>query len=823
MATTPIRRDNIFTPGEIDYILTLAEVQYAKNLLVANPHVTATQDFTLELSPEIRAKLVENLGEGLDISGVAEIPFRWIKGDTPAHKDNCQTEFTNTYLVYLTSTIGQLVIAGQNYPITAGTGYVFNEGLEHETQGTTSTEPRLLLGPMSNTGRPVGGSVTLSYTGGTTIYVRENAAIVEYSTDLVAWTPLTMPSFVNNTDNSGGLLIVEFITDITLPICWELFVCQSGDIQYGSRSLKNDGTRPIITIVNNNFEGLIRNGDGGTNGTSNIYVYNLVIDATGYTINAGSGWFGNSYYGKAAADNYFINCSVIGGTLPGGAFGSGGIVGAYAGSGTGGNLKIIGCYTACTLGQSDGGIVGAYAGQSGGQVYCDYCWHTGVIGNSAGGIFGDYAGTTGTAEANKCYTTGTIGQNAGGIFGRYAGYDGNAAATNCYSRGYIAAGGGGIYGLEAGTTTGNADATNCYSAGSVTTSGNGIYGTGKVGGTATNCYMANGSWTNIAANAALAPVVPLVSSPVQTIWVYRGSDTPYEIKHMGHTPYAQTIILETSPLTYLTTFSATIPKGTATAAGLISGVVVNYEILQKVGGHPGSYGTITINSTTGAISTTTATVNGFYTLYIRNTGSYNITEFELIVEDPLPCFTPGTLILTPSGYLPVETLQRGQQVITDDGRTTRIIRVHKSVAPVGPKTLPVLVPKASLGYGLPHADFTISQNHLIRVGSQGWILPKRHFALAVPLDIAVPLDLAVPLDQSAATLTYYHIELPDYTTDNLVINHGVRVESYCQSRKVPEFYAERYRRMNSATAGANQFNRRLHRRLHSIARLANTI
>jgi hypothetical protein len=53
----------------------------------------------------------------------------------------------------------------------------------------------------------------------------------------------------------------------------------------------------------------------------------------------------------------------------------------------------------------------------------------------------------------------------------------------------------------------------------------------------------------------------------------------------------------------------------------------------------------------------------------------------------------------------------------------------------------------------------------------------------------------------------------------LVINHGVRVESYCQSQKVPEFYAERYRRMNSATAGANQFNRRLHR----ITKISNTL
>ena len=44
-----------------------------------------------------------------------------------------------------------------------------------------------------------------------------------------------------------------------------------------------------------------------------------------------------------------------------------------------------------------------------------------------------------------------------------------------------------------------------------------------------------------------------------------------------------------------------------------------------------SYSTITIDSTTGAISTTANTIPGNYTIYVYNTGSYNITSYVLSV------------------------------------------------------------------------------------------------------------------------------------------------------------------------------------------------
>lgn len=799
--TTPTRIDNILSQSEINYILSQEATQTAKTGLVSGK-----QDFTLELPAEIRGKLSSVMGQGLNLTTNPTVPFRWIKGDTPPHTDHAPQEFTNTYLVYLTSSPGQLVIAGTEYPIQAGTGYVFNEGLTHETIGTAGdSEPRLLLGPMNEHGQPVGGILTLYYPGGTVIYVREELGNIEYSLDQISWPSFNSTAYVKNINISTGLLYIEFITDITIQDGNSLFICESTHIQFGTRSLKNDGSRPIITIDVDNHNGILQNGYSSGPGFNHVYVYNLVVDATGRTANDSAGWLCQEYFGNGATNNYIINCSVIGGTLPGGSYGAGGIVGGYAGSGAGAELYIINCSSNSELGQKDGGIAGEYAGANGGKVVCSGCWHTGLIGNFAGGIFGDYAGDSGRAEAYKCYSTGPIGEtitgNAGGIFGRFAGNNGVAIAENCYSRGLIRTDGGGIFGIGAGSDGGSANATNCYSVGAIATPGNGIYGTGKASGTATNCYAGGGTWVDAVANSLLAPPSPTSSDPVKTIWVYRGLNTPYELNGIGYTPYTATIILNTSPITLKTTFAATIPKGTATATGLVSGV--NYEILEKNGGDSGSYATITINATTGAISTTTSTANGVYTLYIRNTGSYNITEFELTVEDPLPCFTPGTLVLTANGYQPVETLHAGQFVITDDGRETPISRIHKSVVPVGPRTLPVLIPKDSLGTGLPRADFTISQNHLIRVGNSGWILPKRHFNLAI-------------LTDNPDNLTYYHIELPDYTTDNLVINHGVRVESFCRSRDNSRFYEERYRRMNlSATTSGHKLSKRLARIIKS--------
>ncbi len=150
---------NVLSSEDIRYLNQLPEVVAAKAKLdtyTANGMVY----FSVPVTETIRTALQSRLG--LDLSSIALIPMRWIKGDTAPHIDVGASQFQNTYLMYLNDSPGDLIVDSQTYPIEANTAFVFNEGLSHETQNT-ARQPRLLLGPMNELAQPVGGSVTFYY------------------------------------------------------------------------------------------------------------------------------------------------------------------------------------------------------------------------------------------------------------------------------------------------------------------------------------------------------------------------------------------------------------------------------------------------------------------------------------------------------------------------------------------------------------------------------------------------------------------------------------------------------------------------------------
>lgn len=44
------------------------------------------------------------------------------------------------------------------------------------------------------------------------------------------------------------------------------------------------------------------------------------------------------------------------------------------------------------------------------------------------------------------------------------------------------------------------------------------------------------------------------------------------------------------------------------------------------------------------------------------------------------CFTKGTLVRTPNGMFPIERLDVGDHVVTDDGRAAKIAKTHRAIA-----------------------------------------------------------------------------------------------------------------------------------------------
>ena len=144
---------NVLSNEELDYLNNRPEVLVAKVSLDSKQ--SGMVYFSLPITSEIQTTLKSRFG--LNLSVDSQIPMRWIKGDTAPHVDVGASDFQNTYLLYLNDSPGNFVVDSQSYPIQANTGFVFNEGLSHETQYTENV-PRLLLGPMNEMAEPVGGS-----------------------------------------------------------------------------------------------------------------------------------------------------------------------------------------------------------------------------------------------------------------------------------------------------------------------------------------------------------------------------------------------------------------------------------------------------------------------------------------------------------------------------------------------------------------------------------------------------------------------------------------------------------------------------------------
>ena len=148
---------NIFSAEEISQILNNPDVK-TNELKVNEQNVVK---FSIELSAQLKTTLENKLS--IDLAHTTTLPMRWIKGDTMPHIDKGESAFTDTYLVYLTDSVGNLIIDDVTYPISAGDAHIFSEGLAHSTINTGNTEARLMLGPMSEMGFPVGASPAVSY------------------------------------------------------------------------------------------------------------------------------------------------------------------------------------------------------------------------------------------------------------------------------------------------------------------------------------------------------------------------------------------------------------------------------------------------------------------------------------------------------------------------------------------------------------------------------------------------------------------------------------------------------------------------------------
>ena len=93
------------------------------------------------------------------------------------------------------------------------------------------------------------------------------------------------------------------------------------------------------------------------------------------------------------------------------------------------------------------------------------------------------------------------------------------------------------------------------------------------------------------------------------------------------------------------------------------------------------------------------------------------------LERVIACFTPGTLIATPKGEVPVERLQLGDRVLTRDNGIQTIRWVgHRKLDHLQLKKLkelrPIVIRAGALGGGRPERDMKVSPMHRMLVQSE---------------------------------------------------------------------------------------------------------
>jgi|LauGreDrversion4_1035100.scaffolds.fasta_scaffold67240_1 hypothetical protein len=147
--------ENVLSKEELEYFQNHPEVFLAKSSL--DSQTSGKVSFTVPITDSIR----DTLQTRFSLSLPTKIPMRWIKGDSVPHVDTGASTFKNTYLVYLNDSPGELIVDAQSYPIQSNIGYVFQEGLSHETQHTENM-PRLMIGPMNELAEPV-GNIPITY------------------------------------------------------------------------------------------------------------------------------------------------------------------------------------------------------------------------------------------------------------------------------------------------------------------------------------------------------------------------------------------------------------------------------------------------------------------------------------------------------------------------------------------------------------------------------------------------------------------------------------------------------------------------------------
>lgn len=185
---------------------------------------------------------------------------------------------------------------------------------------------------------------------------------------------------------------------------------------------------------------------------------------------------------------------------------------------------------------------------------------------------------------------------------------------------------------------------------------------------------------------------------------------------------------------------------------------------------------------------------------LTNTGEIVLQGSPSLIANVCICYAKGTNILTPDGYVPIENLRAGDEIITcgeipegyaptkrlSDGKVQKIVWTgHYTANNLNKKSYPVCISKNALGKNMPRTDVFVSPDHGVFVSNNN---EEGKFISAKNLINGS----SIYQDTNRTSVDYYHIEVADHS---IIIADGLFAESYLDSNKY-------IRKQNFATSQA---------------------
>ncbi|MCP5087494.1 MAG: Hint domain-containing protein [Rhodobacteraceae bacterium] len=160
-----------------------------------------------------------------------------------------------------------------------------------------------------------------------------------------------------------------------------------------------------------------------------------------------------------------------------------------------------------------------------------------------------------------------------------------------------------------------------------------------------------------------------------------------------------------------------------------------------------------------------------------DSGNTNVEYSD--VPSLVPCFTPGTMITTPRGQIPVELLRVGDLVITADNGLQAIRwigrkRMSGARLQAYPKLRPIRIRKNAFGDGLPDRDMWVSPQHRMLISSERTLLDHGEREVLAPAK-GLLNDHSITVDYGVRETEYIHIL---FDRHEIVFANGAPSESF---------------------------------------------